>query len=634
MEDLDGIDSIRLAPMHQKDLHTKFDDTMLLKEHIRATTDTFLKYARAGSKLCDAMGALANSFTKFKEFQSDGSFRRISALLVTLQDAFSAHYASIRDTIVQPLLDFIATDIKQVESCSRKAAQCYHQHTVVLDQFVQPNTAKKKSHDSMDLIGKVQKSYWDAVRSDFEFQRSLELVDAKRLTEIAVRVPLFANSQFVTFLNTASIPYYQAQDAFVSAKDSFLALSSALQDSRTIEQRFTTTTTNIQTSLEGYFRIYTRRFTMAFPGTPAMELEGLLWKQGSGLTKSWQLRYFVVARHCIYYHHGASDSDSPQGKLNLLCTSVKVLSTPGCFSVISPTKIYTLRAVTDYERDEWVAVIQNNIAHLLENGGDAPTSEHSSDQVVPQSLPCNAVCADCGAPAPTWTALNWGVCVCIHCCATHRMMGVNISKPRSLTLDRLPDAALRILEVVGNERANAVLEEAVGDAKIGDGATGKERDEFIRRKYMARDFVKVESINLIEAVRAGDYVAVFRAICQRALEVEQGYTSLHCAASLGDPVMALLLAYNAPGEVPLDRGWSPLSYAAFYGHKGVAKALISAGCVSNDPQQSHPYDIAVSKKDEEMALLCLPFWHGTASPVGTFIPPVPLASLTSEKDKS
>jgi hypothetical protein len=174
----------------------------------------------------------------------------------------------------------------------------------------------------------------------------------------------------------------------------------------------------------------------------------------------------------------ASDSDLPQGKLDLLLSSVKVLPAPGCFCVISPSKAYTLRAVTDYERDkrdEWMAVIQNNIAHLLAIGGDAVRTEQSSDQVVPQSLACNATCADCGAPAPTWTALNWSVCVCIHCCAAHRRMGASVSKPRSLTLDRLPDAALRILEIIGNERANAVLEEGVGEAKITDRAVGRSR---------------------------------------------------------------------------------------------------------------------------------------------------------------
>jgi hypothetical protein len=616
---IDGIESIKLAPSHFKELKTKFHDAMLLKEHILLTTETFQKYAKAGTKLCEAMGNLAVSFQQFTEFESDRSFRRVSSVLLNLQDSFSAHYASIQEAIVKPMLDFLAGNLKHVETCSKKAARDYDQYTAVLDQFVQPNAvSKRQGRESADLLGRLQRAYWVAVRSDFEFQRALDLVDAKRLPEVALH--------FVTFLNMASVPYYQAHDAFTEAKESFLALSAATQDSANIDRLFEKATHNIETSLQGYFSIYVRRFTNVFPGTQTLEHEGLLWKQGSGLTKSWQLRYFRVARHAICYHHGASDSDSPQGELDLLCTSVKPLPMTGCFTIISPTKTYNLRAVTDYDRDEWVAVIQNNIEHLLMHGGQTLESADSGEDVVPQDLPFNARCADCGGAGPTWTALNWGVCVCIHCCAVHRAMGASVSRARSLTLDRLPAAALRILEVIGNETANAILEACVESGKITESASREQRDAFIRRKYERREFVDQTPVEVLAAVRDGDYVAVFRAICQGALAAETGYTSLHCAASLGDPVMSLLIGYNLPNGVVLDRGWSPLSYAAFYGHKVVAKSLIEAGCIATETEQVHPYEIAVAQKDEEMALIFLPFWHGQTTTGKEFTPPVPVTT--------
>jgi hypothetical protein len=179
---MDGLDSIRLAPNHLKDLQIRFQDTLILKEHIHLATDTFQKYAQAGTKLCETLGNLAQSFQQFKEFQNDQSFQRVSAVLFRLQDSFSTHYQSIQTTVIQPLLSFLAGDIKDAETCSKKSLRDYNQYISVLDQFVQP---KRKPQDG-DQIGKLQKVYWDAVRSDFEFQRALEHVEVKRLPVVAL----------------------------------------------------------------------------------------------------------------------------------------------------------------------------------------------------------------------------------------------------------------------------------------------------------------------------------------------------------------------------------------------------------------------------------------------------------------
>ena len=40
----------------------------------------------------------------------------------------------------------------------------------------------------------------------------------------------------------------------------------------------------------------------------------------------------------------------------------------------------------------------------------------------------NHICADCGAPEPTWASLNLGILMCIDCSGAHRRLGVHISK--------------------------------------------------------------------------------------------------------------------------------------------------------------------------------------------------------------
>jgi ankyrin repeat protein len=87
--------------------------------------------------------------------------------------------------------------------------------------------------------------------------------------------------------------------------------------------------------------------------------------------------------------------------------------------------------------------------------------------------------------------------------------------------------------------------------------------------------------------------------------------------------MTLLVAQNMPSTDVLNEGWSPLTYAAYYGHTSVARALVDAGCISTAPDQVHPYDVATSGQNEEMSVMLFPFWHGGAPSGKEFEPPVP-----------
>jgi hypothetical protein len=80
------------------------------------------------------------------------------------------------------------TDIKKAEDDAKQAAHDYEAYTRLLEQFVQPNTTQKRGGKAPDLTGKVQSAYWTAVRSDFQYANSLELVETKKLYEIAVGV--------------------------------------------------------------------------------------------------------------------------------------------------------------------------------------------------------------------------------------------------------------------------------------------------------------------------------------------------------------------------------------------------------------------------------------------------------------
>lgn len=91
-----------------------------------------------------------------------------------------------------------------------------------------------------------------------------------------------------------------------------------------------------------------------------------------------------------------------------------------------------------------------------------------------------------------------------------------------------------------------------------------------------------------------------------------GYTWLHLAASVGNPLITLLIAYNIDNVNVLDEGgWSPLSYASFYGNSEVAEALLGNGSDPNLSKVAHPYFVAKSLQNQSLAAIFSPFWHGS-----------------------
>jgi hypothetical protein len=199
-------ESIHLSPMHLKALKERLRHQYELKEHIRATTETVKRYARAGAEFCDSMSNLASSFRAFPEFNADATFQRIPQLLTELVTVFRRHYESVEGCIVGPLLKFVQTDVKAAEDHAKQAAHDYESYTRLIEQFVQPNTAQKRAGKAPDITGKVQSSYWTAVRSDFEYANALELVESKKLYEIAfgVRLRASADRGAVSPANTSS----------------------------------------------------------------------------------------------------------------------------------------------------------------------------------------------------------------------------------------------------------------------------------------------------------------------------------------------------------------------------------------------------------------------------------------------
>ena len=154
---------------------------------------------------------------------------------------------------------------------------------------------------------------------------------------------------------------------------------------------------------------------------------------------------------------------------------------------------------------------------------------------------------------PDWVSLNLVVLLCIECSGIHRSLGAHISKMRSLSLDTLEEDLLEVFEKTGNAAANNIWEELAADRKPTPDAQRIEKERWIRKKYVNRDFVGPD-IDTKTQNTTPLVLAVLRAIARgtesEILEVRRRAQREHNAAALR------LLALNGM-EDSLESGEEP-----------------------------------------------------------------------------
>jgi hypothetical protein len=425
------------------------------------------------------------------------------------------------------------------------------------------------------------------------------------------------------FVNLSGVTFKQCHFHVDSAAEHFTQLQAAIPSSLAAVRTFSSQAEAQRCRLRACHAMFWSDRTSPFPGTRSLTHEGYLWTRVSGFSKPWQRRWFQIKQHKLFQADGSS--------LDLLTTTVKP-HTDGdrrhCFEVISPArrKKFVLQAATAWDMDEWSAVARNNVAFLLDHAGDEGECESDAER-PPDPRERNRTCADCGAADPSWCCINWGTCICISCSGVHREMSIAVSKVRSLTLDHIDRRVLAVFAAVGNEEANRVLEERMPDGvRVGEGAERSARDAFLRRKYERCEFVDVESVvDLAAAIRVGNAGDVFRGVCQRrAMGMRAGVRDdgmLRLAAAVGNVTVCCIVGLNTVDVDAVDeRGWSPLSYAAFYGRMEAAEALLVIGCRPEAAVEAHPYEIAVARGNAKMATLFKAYWEGVVREGIVFVP--------------
>lgn len=436
---------------------------------------------------------------------------------------------------------------------------------------------------------------------------------------------------------------------YEQSKDEFNIIQQALPSTVDELKDYKVHTSRLELTLQKVFYMYFKSFNESTVYTQSDELtnEGFLWIKKPKF-KKWEKRYCILKYGLFSIF---KTSTKPAKTYKLLCSTVKPIEDserPSCFTVISTDYKFVFQALTSYERDKWINIIQNNVEWLLTCTSPSKSNTASSSPEISNcpaceplarskttimrisTAPMNECCADCGAKSPTWVCINWTTVICIQCSGVHRFLTTSVSKVRSTTLDNIDDITLKLFQIIGNSQANSILEECLTKqadvpplieglvqnndqnplniSKITPDASKESRESFITMKYRDLQFVKKVEIDIEKAIRTCDIFSIYRSICTG--QIHRMQSALHLAAFCGDQLVCRLIVLNVLDPNVAIEGWNALSYAAFYGQIKAAQVLLMSGCTPETAKpEAHPYRIAMLKQDDEMAALFYPYWN-------------------------
>eukprot|EP01102_Stenamoeba_stenopodia_P015303 TRINITY_DN51_c0_g3_i4.p1 TRINITY_DN51_c0_g3~~TRINITY_DN51_c0_g3_i4.p1 ORF type:complete len:750 (-),score=182.80 TRINITY_DN51_c0_g3_i4:1805-4054(-) len=621
-------DVLEDSPMLREKLHLLGQNA----DAMAAKLKKIVKVSRAYQESCKEMGQATELFGRqllsfntgagsLQDPTLDEGLKRFGVTFGECNEQFSLLAMQMESVFSTPIDTFIREDIREVKDEAKR----YEKARSVYDGSVQKVSQLKKKDGAK--IAEVEHEL-DMAKQQFnleglEFVYKMNELQLKKKIEFLERICAFMFGQLGFF--------HSGYQMFQELEPYMRGLTVRLQQARA---QFEEQKQNLQHQKKALIK-YASGPRQAKVTEDSLEIAGYLFKKGHNVLKEWERCYFVIKDGFLHFYKNGKDT-TPTKSESLLLFTVKPVDDPDrrfCFDIVSPNKTYSLQASCQAEMMEWIKVMQNATAALLNlqlasNKGETASSPSSKSAASHTASPLtqlqeadenNRLCADCGARDPPWAVINWGFLICLECSGVHRSLGVQVSRVRSLTLDALDPESLKLMLSIGNTKSNAIFEAKVppGTERLNPKSPRDARERFIKAKYVQKQFVEPTSMNkaaldlsLWHSSWEDNVIAMAKLVAQGAdvnyKSESEEKTPLHATAIEGNLVcMEFLIQSGALVNVVDSWSWAPLHYAALHGKTHCAILLVkrNADTTIKDRDGNTPLNIAIMNQQADCVTL-------------------------------
>lgn len=486
------------TPFFNMEQQRRYEYLKQVGEEITNIAKQFTIYAELGQKMCTEFKVLRRSFNNMEIIITDSSIKPLSQILKEVDTAFTRHFNLIAQNIVAPLNNFVQKEVEQLTNEEKEYQKNLVSFNLAEEKYVtlKPQTKEK---DRLEKENQLAQEHALATLSFFNFCMRMEGIELKLKSHLP--------KMFMSYITSVSEPFSDCISAMNDKGEELNMTQTTIQEVNHQILEFSNHFITLKQNLSAQIPVFWDRLKVPFSGTTATSIQGFLWKRKSGsFSKSFHRRFFMLSNGILSYAKSADEALKTTKNVPLVFCSVRPEPNAprmNCFSITSNKRCLFLQALTQWDMNNWVAVIRNSIAQQLNsnaqdklvrieiNSQSSDGYDDDSDLPPPSAPQVNTICADCGAQNASWVSLNFALTLCDNCVAEHRFLGSRISKVRSLLLDDI-DLYQKALaeEAIGTQRANQILEAELNpEEKIGPGVDTHSRRNFIIAKYEKKQFI-------------------------------------------------------------------------------------------------------------------------------------------------
>lgn len=568
----------------------KYNNIVSLGGKLHDIKKALVSYVEQGELLCNCFTKLKNCFDCIKSIDLNEEYDpKLSQMIMEQISVFLRnHVKIIKDDILNTLDTMFGGKFDDLNKLNKEIRDIFNNYDQQEEKYL--SSLHRERRNAEKSIRELRLKY---ILYNNRCYEDVEKLD--------IKLKGYIFKTFTNLMESLRRPY-KAFSKFVEDNDEGLSVADKIIER--LEENYSEIASSYELTRSQLEEIVPKLWEADFQPIKTREarkIHGYLYKKCSrSFPIKWARRFFSIQHGTIYYSSDIQTILTDFREISLLFCSVKrdqSNSRPNCFVLTSKDRSYVLQASTEFEMQAWINAIKLSIEHQY-NTCDGMFLPNDLDETN------GFVCADCGAKNVTWCSINLGLTLCEECCGIHRGLSASVSKVRGLNLDEINYLDRLIVDVIGSEKANDILEKklyTVDKIKmIKTCSSTEERESFIRQKYVDHAFLITKNVSVNSAICSADIMDCMNWILgnQNRLNEPNEFTPLHISAIVGNPIIFALFSLNSKEINPKDdSGWTPLMYAIYYENVEIVEYLLSKS--ASVEGAIHPYLLALSTQNND-----------------------------------